>query len=136
MSDTPRTDALISERSGYPVEDLIDAVDLCRVLECELAEAQAASEKARDQRDAMARHAIKMEAENAALRYVVEKAAQWDVENTDNADLAALGAYARAALAKNPEQTTNDLVTLERAIAYCEGQAARTDDEREHNVQP
>jgi hypothetical protein len=64
-----------------------------------------------------------LEAENAALRYVVERAAQWDVENTDNADLAALGAYARAALAKNPEQTTNDLVTLERAIAYCEGQA-------------
>lgn len=36
------------------------------------------------------------------LAYVVRKAAEWDAESTDNADLAALGAYARAALAKNP----------------------------------
>ena len=41
----------------------------------------------------------KLAAQNAALCYVVEKAAAWDPENTDNADLAALGAYARAALA-------------------------------------
>jgi hypothetical protein len=46
------------------------------------------------------------------LEYVVRMAAEWDPENTDCADLAALGAYARAALSsheisKEPRPTGN-----------------------------
>ena len=68
-------------------------------LEQELAEANACERENFRRAEHNLARAGAAEADNAALRYVVEKAAAWDPENTDNADLAALGAYARAALA-------------------------------------
>ena len=81
VSDTPRTDAAWKAADGRGILAEVNGLDaLCRELEREVAE----------------------------LLYVVEKAAEWDADNTDNTDLAALGAYARAALSKCHAQDSHE----------------------------
>lgn len=142
MSDTPRADVirdvaicrlvqLEDARRFYDAEDFNRAIALAQNLERELdnvEQARRAWMKLADERAIQAADREILARENAALRYVVEKAAEWDPENTDSADLAALGAYARAAL--TPAHTDHPSRHYDRTCPACAESAGCTSENK------
>jgi len=60
------------------------------------------------------------------LAHVVRMAAEWDADNTDCTDLAALGAYARAALAKAEGAKINGAGSQDAVPAGCNKESRHT----------